>query len=475
MKVVFTARRRESGSVLIGSLIIALILGVTLISYLSLTSNQYRSIFRSQTWATSLALSEAGVEEGLALINKYVGTGLPITNWPNTAAADGWTPVGANAFFKTGTLGNQFGTYSVYVTNNGDTPTIYTEGYAVWNSAAAPSGALLATLGVANSTAQANQKTVDRKVFVQTRRSSLFPVPMTALGPIDLMGNNIRTDSFDSADPAYNTGGKYDPAKAKANGTVITTSTLINSLNVGNAKIKGMVKTGPNGSISIGANGSVGDSAWVDSGKQGIQPGYSANDVNLQFPDAELPSLVSWNFGAPGGLTLAQRTIGGVTYDQVYLTSGSYEVGSLGGKIYIATNAQVNIHVTGNVSMGGGEYITIAPHNASLAIYMSGSTFKVTGNSAINNMSEKAENFAYFGLPSNTTVQFGGNGSFVGTVYAPQANFLLGGGGADEYDFVGASVTKTVKMNGKFRFHYDENLARVGPGRGYVPTLWAEQ
>jgi hypothetical protein len=469
MKVVFTARRRESGSVLIGSLIIALILGVTLISYLSLTSNQYRSIFRSQTWATSLALSEAGVEEGLALINKYVGTGLPITNWPNTAAADGWTPVGGNAFFKSGSLGDQFGTYSVYVTNNGDTPTIYTEGYAIWKSAAAPAGALLATLGVVNSTEQSKQKTVDRKVFVQTRRSSLFPVPMTALGPIDLMGNNIRTDSFDSADPNASTDGKYDSTKAKANGTVITTSTLINSLNVGNAKIKGMVKTGPNGSISIGANGSVGDSAWVDSGKQGVKPGYSANDVNLQFPDAELPSLLSWNLGAPVG-----AWIGGVYYNQVYL-GGNYQVSSLSGKIYIATNAQVNIHVTGNVSMGGGESITIAPHNASLAIYMSGSTFKVTGNSAINNMSERAENFAYYGLPSNTTVQFGGNGSFVGTVYAPQANFLLGGGGADEYDFVGASVTKTVKMNGKFRFHYDENLARVGPGRGYVPTLWAEQ
>jgi hypothetical protein len=207
----------------------------------------------------------------------------------------------------------------------------------------------------------------------------------------------------------------------------------------------------------------------VDSGKQGVKPGYSANDVNLQFPDAELPSLLSWNLGAPVG-----AWIGGVYYNQVYL-GGNYQVSSLSGKIYIATNAQVNIHVTGNVSMGGGESITIAPHNASLAIYMSGSTFKVTGNSAINNMSERAENFAYYGLPSNTTVQFGGNGSFVGTVYAPQANFLLGGGGADEYDFVGASVTKTVKMNGKFRFHYDENLARVGPGRGYVPTLWAEQ
>jgi hypothetical protein len=29
-------------------------------------------------------------------------------------------------------------------------------------------------------------------------------------------------------------------------------------------------------------------------------------------------------------------------------------------------------------------------------------------------------------------------------------------------------------MNGHFRFHYDENLARVGPSRGYIPVNWKE-
>ena len=48
------------------------------------------------------------------------------------------------------------------------------------------------------------------------------------------------------------------------------------------------------------------------------------------------------------------------------------------------------------------------------------------------------------------------------------------GGGSDTYDFVGASITKSVKMNGKFNFHYDENLRRIGLGRGYIPTNWEE-
>jgi hypothetical protein len=466
MKVVSPPYRRESGSVLIASLIIALILGVTLISYLSLTSNQYRSVVRSQTWATSLALSEAGIEEALAMVNKYVDTGEEVANWVNTAAADGWN-VSGNTFWLTRNLGNNVGTYTVYVTNVSSAPMIYAQGHAAWKVSQAPGQAFLATLGV-NANESVAPATISRGVDVRTRRSSVFAVAMVALGQIDLNGNNIRTDSFASDDPNYSTDGKYVAAKARDNGSVVTTSTLVDSLNMGNAKIKGMAKTGPNGTIKIGPNGSVGSAAWVDSGKRGIEPGYSANDVNLQFPDAALPTGVSWA-GAPSG-----GTIDGVTYNQIY-TGGHYAVNTLPDKIYIATNANVTIHIKNNVSMGGGDMITIAPQNASLKLYMGGSTFKAAGTAALNNLSEKAENFQYYGLPSNTSIQLGGNAAFVGTIYAPQADFSLGGGGNNTYDFVGASVTKTVKMNGHFNFHYDENLSRVGPARGYVPTLWAER
>ncbi len=51
----------------------------------------------------------------------------------------------------------------------------------------------------------------------------------------------------------------------------------------------------------------------------------------------------------------------------------------------------------------------------------------------------------------------------------------MGGGGNDTWDFVGASVSRTVKMNGHFNFHFDENLARIGPGRGYIPVSWNER
>ena len=36
------------------------------------------------------------------------------------------------------------------------------------------------------------------------------------------------------------------------------------------------------------------------------------------------------------------------------------------------------------------------------------------------------------------------------------------------------SVTKTVKMNGHFKFHYDESLAEIGWTRGFLINSWNE-
>jgi hypothetical protein len=74
----------------------------------------------------------------------------------------------------------------------------------------------------------------------------------------------------------------------------------------------------------------------------------------------------------------------------------------------------------------------------------------------------------------NTSLTYGGNGTFTGVIYAPDASFTLGGGGTEERDFTGSSVTKSVKMNGKYNFHYDENLNKIGPARGFIPTDWKE-
>ncbi len=67
-----------------------------------------------------------------------------------------------------------------------------------------------------------------------------------------------------------------------------------------------------------------------------------------------------------------------------------------------------------------------------------------------------------------------GNDQFLGTIYAPTADLSLSGGGSNTLDYQGAVAVKTISMNGKFNFHFDENLKRSGPVRGYQIASWAE-
>lgn len=461
---------RQHGSVLIVSLLISAILGVTLASYLIMMQTQNVAVARSQVWNSSITLTEAGVEDALALMNKYAGDYDRITNWSTSAsiAADNWSALGANTYYVRRYLGNSY--YDVYITNIDNTPVITSIGTMPWTySYNNSSPTMLATVGLDQNY---QPKFVRRGVLVSTKFDRLFVVAMAALRTINLNGKNVSTDSFDSADPNFSDNGLYpmgQVSKTKDNGDVVTPYNIIDTLDVGNARIKGSVKTGPNGTVAIGPGGAVGDRAWVESGKTGIQPGHSANDFNVAFPDVVMPST-TW---LP--VAIGYYTIDGLAYNYVFLNDGDYTVpGDFSNGIYVGTNAHVRLRITSSVTIMNleNDNIRIAS-GGSLQIYMLGETFKIAGRGVIND-SGNASAFYLFGLPSCKNIQFNGNGSFTGAIYAPQADFYLGGGGNDYYDFVGSSVTKTVQMNGHFRFHYDENLRRIGPGRGYVATNWKE-
>jgi hypothetical protein len=119
--------------------------------------------------------------------------------------------------------------------------------------------------------------------------------------------------------------------------------------------------------------------------------------------------------------------------------------------------------------MGGASMIKIAP-GASFELYVGGANCSIT---TINNAGNCAT-FKYFGLPSNTALALTGNDAFLGQIYAPSAVFTLGGGGSDVIDFQGACAVYQIKMNGHFNFHFDENLKKKGPPRGFMITSWDE-
>jgi hypothetical protein len=429
--------QHQNGNVLLIALATTTIMGLTLASYLTLTSSQNVNTSRGQSWNLAIPVAEAGIEEALTQLY-YNG----VTN----LTANNWTYSGSR-YTKQRTLdGTNY--YNVQISTNAN-PIIIAQGF----------------VQLPKSTNQ-----ISRRVRVTTVSDAMFGRAMLAKGQIDLSGNNIATDSFDSIDPAYSTGGLYDSAKVKDAGDVATNSGLVNSFVLGNADIHGHIATGPGGSISVGANGAVGSAAWINAGNTGIEPGWSRDDMNTSFPDVQAPFT-------GGSFTPAGGNQGGTNYTYL-LTGGNYKTSSLSmsgqNKMLVTVNSV--LWVTSDFTMSSQSQIILVP-GVRLLLYVGDTTGSGAsaslGGSGVSNQGN-AMDFEYWGMPSNTSLSYSGNAAFTGVIYAPNANFTLGGGGNGIYDFVGASVTSTVKMNGHFHFHYDENLKRIGPSRGYIITSWNE-
>lgn len=333
---------------------------------------------------------------------------------------------------------------------------------------------LFAAIGTENDS---QPKYTGRKIRVTAGKAGLMTGAMIAKDYIDFNGNGVATDSFDSEDPDYSTDGQYDPSKNKDNGDVAVNLGIINSLNIGNANILGSIAVGPGGTVEIGANGKVGDKAWMaDPSKSGIQSNRFRNDMNVSFPDVEIP--FTGGHSMPSGRTITNEVVTIVsetnsttnyvvkTYDFV-LDSGNYKISNLTGDILVLGDAV--LYVTDNLNMNQLEIAKAAR----LKLYMGGSAFSLGGNKFINKTG-KADNLWYFGLPSNTSISINGNSGFVGVIYAPQAHLQLNGGGNETIDLIGACLAKSTKVNGHFNFHYDESLGKNGSSRGFLIDSWNE-
>lgn len=436
MKVVPHHSQSERGSVLFVTLIATAILGAALAGYLQLVSTQNYSVARSQAWNRAIPVLEAGIEEALGQINKSIN--------PTSFSANNWTLVGTN-YVKRVDFGDE---YAMVKISTAAFPVIESEGFT--------------------RIPLSDGESLSRRVRCTTQRSSRFNNPMSADGVIDLNGRNVSSDSFDSSDPNYSNNGRYDPTRRKANGSIATNGGL---LQIGNARVRGRVSTGPGGDVELQANGTVGDLAWHNDGNTGIQPGYVSDDMNVNFLEVIPPYLV--------GLPPAPGVVDGTAYGYVLSGTGTqYSMSSInlsgnGSLNTIMVTGDVSLYVSGNVSIGGQASIIIAT-NASLKIYVAGASTSIGGSGIVNNNSS-ASTFSYYGLPGNTSVSLSGNAAFTGTIYAPQAHLELRGGGSDSInDFVGASVSRTVDMVGHFNFHYDEALGRDDTEGLFVIASWNE-
>ena len=472
MKINQSLTARKRGFTYAAVVITLIIVGGTLASYLHLVAHQNQQTMRSQAWNRTVAVIEAGIEEALAHLN---GNAAPdefgAFNLANMAT-DGWMDNGAGGWTKTNWIGDDY--YGVTITQfaPGNQPGNYypfisAEGYVKQLPTLASRSLIGPFLAVAGDDALSDGNIyVKREVLCTTTNVPAFSKGLIAKDSIDLGGNNIRTDSYDSRYPEWSDNGRYpknDPNKQRDNGDIGCNGLVID---IGNAEIYGRAKTGPGGAVYFNPNGAVGDKAWHAAGNSGIKDGWFSDDMNVELPDIVPP--FSAGLPLPGNL-LNETLPNGNRADQV-LPDGQYWTGTLNGKILVTGHAK--LLVNSSINLTGNDGIWIQP-GASLRLYMDGPTASIGGNGVVN--AGVATNFFYFGTKRNSAIALGGNGEFTGIMYAPSATFTGDGGGSGTMDFCGSAVFKSVKMNGHYNFHYDEALPTVGAYRGYVITSWNEK
>jgi hypothetical protein len=431
--------RRAEGSAIAIAAVSAAILSMLIAGVLSYIGNEYSLNFRSHCWNQALHLAEAAVEIGFAEFNyqyKQGGSGFQ--------SGRGWTSLGG-------------GSYSKSVTNFTDTA-----GNAVGSLAVTVSGVGTANpqiLGVGTTTTVPFGPSVSRAVKVVLAGSSKFPVGILSKSQINLNGNNAYSDSYDSTDPTKSTGGRYDASKKQPNGDIASNSSLVDSIGIGNTDIYGIVSTGPGGTVSMGPNGSVGPTFVsgdrADTVAEGEANGWIRHDFAVDVPDVTAPSgSGSWT------------SIGTINNNTV-INGGDWRVSdiSLSGTKTLTIQGTVRLYVTGSTSISGNATIILSP-GASLEVYAAGSV-SISGNGVQNNPGLPGNN-QWNALPSCTSVSISGNGSWIGTMYAPQAALSISGNG----NLYGAVVANTITLGGNANFHYDESLRNGGPSAGYLVASW---
>jgi hypothetical protein len=445
MRILCHQRLANSGNVLFITLILGGILGFTLSSYLLWVRSQNLLVAESQAWNSALSIAEAGVEEGMAQVNVNVGTAFPTnffisiaTNFAGGASGP-WTK--SNAM-----LG---GSYSLIVSNDYP-PTIYSTGF---------------------SSVPAINKSLSRTVKIKTAIYSLFTVGVTALQNVNLNGNTVMVDGFDSSNPLYSTNGQYSFPLRQAWGDVAVPSGVAT---IGNANIYGRLYLAPSASYSLQNNGMVGDLPANWPLQSGIEPGWLFNDFNREFPDVVPPDVTGAFTSLPYINSSNTYVLGSATYflDNLSSSKPLFELKN-NETLYVTGNA--TLYVTGSFQADNNSTIVIGP-GGTLKLYVgttSGAAVTTSFGQVNYDPSANCYNLRFFGLPSNTSFTLNGNNAFMGTVYAPESDFSLKGSGTTG-EFQGACVVKSVTMTGNFNFHYDKNLSRTGTPSGFTVAYWQE-
>lgn len=439
MRPVSAKQRREQASTLVVAIVLSLVIMVALASLVHLLTTEYRMVHRSIHFSQAMNMAEAGIEEGVAMLN----------HGDEAWSANGWT-LSSGSYVKTVTN----------ITDIGDSYTLGSYSMTITNA----SGANPQILGVGTVTNRALASATTRRVLVTLGKQSPFQWGLLAQSTVNMNGNNFEVDSFDSSDPNhsdydYSDGyGTYDASERKDNGDVATNATITNSISVGNANIFGHVHTGSGGTVSIGPNGFVGSLTNYSNGV--INSERISHSMNMYLAAPTSPFTTGVDVGSINNST---TLTGGAGSPVDYVASG---VSLSGSKTLTFDGGYSRLYITGNVSTSGNAEIIIKK-GSKVEIYVVGS-MSVSGNGA-KNESGLAANMQMYVL-GNQSVSVSGNGEFTGVLYAPSSDVSVSGNGT----ITGAVVANSFTLSGNAKVHYDEALENLGSAGDFAILSWQE-
>lgn len=413
-----------SGSALIASFIVALLVAGIAGLYLESVRQEIKNTHRTRLLLEAVNIAEIGAEDALyALIN---------SDWSGwTSGTEGYSRRITNLY---GGLSNETRYIDVFVrTNIPDEPIIVAE------------AVLRHPVGIE----------VKRQLRIDLSRGGVFMNGLTARDQVQMNGNKINIDSYHSGSGVYNS-----TTNRNDKGSVASVSMGVAAVDLQNADVLGYVATG-GAPPSVGKNGSV--TGYDTPSGVKVDPNRVSTDFYAEFPPVEIPTLGCSITNPP--TAHGSISLGAAEYHYSSFNVGSQQVFNITTDVVMIVDGNIDIKGEININYGG-----------SLTLYASGD-ITISGNGFVNNATDSVPaDLIIFGTApegSGQTIKLSGNGAMQAAVYAPYADVEMKGSG-NSGTMMGAVIANNILLTGNFEFHYDEALKDYGDDTRFAMDGWRE-
>jgi hypothetical protein len=454
MKVSVRFKRNDGNdqgvALLLTCLGVAILIGLPLTYFLVTAQVENLTVARSQAWNNALVVAEAGVEEGLAFVNKYAEGPQLLNSWASTGSTsvDDWHTSVANTNVFSKSRDDIFGhgvSYTVIITNLG------------------PTNIVIKSTGTVPGPTIWSAQSITRSVLVTAVVYGPGLSGLIAKGGVNLSGSAM-IDSFNSQDPQFSVDGQYSFTNHEAHGDLLLDNG--NLVMSGTASVYGMVFTGPANTIVTSGSGRIGDTNWG----AGIEPGWTNNTANVAIADAPpMPPGASWNPLPPvsnfGSTNFYLLDGGGQGNTNFYAVPGGFNLS--GSQQFIVTNGGVFLQMAGSFQVSGQGAVVVTPHST-LTAWLNGDT-AISGDGVVN-QSGYATNVVLYGSTNATRIAMSGSSGFIGVLDTPYADVDYSGSAA----FIGSFIVNSFKDSGGAAIHFDEGLLGGILNNSYTASAWQE-